>query len=112
MKTTSWVRRGREFLSHVSTKQIEQKLKEEPSGRSHERLQAAQMRRDGKSESEICKNLGHSKSTISKWLNRIEKDGLDAIYDDKSTGRPPKLSACQQDVVRACLEEEPTYLGF
>ena len=112
MKVTSWVRRGKEFLSHVSTKQIEKRLKEEPSGRPHERLQAAQMRRDGKSESEICRILGHNKSTISAWLNRMEKYGLDAIHDGKSTGRPPKLSPDQQDAVRACLEEEPTCWGF
>ena len=112
MKVTSWVKRGKEFLSHVSTDRIEQRLKEEPPGKSRERLQAAQMRRDGKSEGTICKILGHSKSTISAWLKRIEKDGLDAIHDGKSMGRPPKLSPCQQDAVRACLEEEPTYWGF
>ena len=112
MKVTSWVRRGKEFLSHVSTDRIEQRLKEEPPGKSRERLQAAQMRRNGKSESMICKILGRSKSTISAWLNRIEKDGLDAIHDGKSTGRPPKLSPDQQDAVWACLEEDPTLCGF
>ena len=112
MKVTSWVKRGKEFLNHISTDRIEWRLKEEPSGKSRERLQAAQMRRDGKSESTICKILGRSKSTISAWLNRIEKDGLDAIHDGKSPGRPSKLSIYQQDAIRACLEEEPIYWGF
>ena len=97
MKVMSWVKGGREFTGHVGTNRMEQRLKKEPPGKSRERLQAAQMRRDGKSESMICKILGHGKGTMPAWLNRIERDGPDAMHD-KRTGRPSKLSVCQLPV--------------
>ena len=112
LRASLGVKRGVEFLGNIHMSVIEQKFKDEPSGKSHERLHVALLRKQGKSENAIHKILKRGKGTISRWLNRMENDGIDAIHDGKSTGRPCKLSDVQQKTVKNILSNDPTFSGF
>ena len=112
LRASLGVKRGAEFLSNIHTSIIEQKFKDEHSGKSRERLQVALLRRQGQSENAICKMLKRGKGTISRWLNRMESEGIDAIHDGKGTGRSCKLSDKQQKKVKDVLSNDPTFSGF
>ena len=112
MRASLGVKRGVEFLSNIRMSVIEQKFKDEPSGKSRERLHVALLRKQGKSENAIRKMLGRGKGTISRWLNRMESEGISAIHDGKSTGRSCKLSDMQQKKVKNILSNDPTFSGF
>ena len=112
MKPSSGVKRGIEFLKGTTTSEMEHRLKAEHSGKSRERLQAALLRRQGLDLESIRKILGRGKGSISRWLNRMQKEGPDAILDGKSTGRPCKLSKVQQEAVRISLAQDPMCSGF
>ncbi len=112
MKPSSGVKRGIEFLKDTTTSEMEHRLKAEHSGKSRERLQAALLRRQGQDLESIRKILGRGKGSISRWLNRMQKEGPDAILDGKSTGRPCKLSKVQQEAVKISLAQDPMCSGF
>ncbi len=112
MKPSSGVKRGIEFLKGTTTSEMEYRLKAEHSGKSRERLQAALLRRQGQDLESIRKILGRGKGSISRWLNRMQKEGPDAILDGKSTGRPCKLSKVQQEAVKISLAQDPMSSGF
>ena len=60
-------------------------------------LQAAVMRKSGKSQSRIARRLGRSQKTIGDWLRRFrDTGGPEGRYDRKSPGRPCRLSAEQR----------------
>ena len=112
MSVTQGVKKNQEFLKDINTSEIEEMLKKEPPGKPRERLQAALLRREGKCESKISKILGRSKSSISRWLNKMQESGIDARYDGKSTGRRPKVSDAQQEKIKESLSQEPMASGF
>ena len=74
MKPSRGVKRGNDFLPHTGRSDIEAMLKKTPAGKQRERLHAALLRKQGKSEKEIAEILHRSKSTVSEWLNRFERE--------------------------------------
>ena len=72
----------------------------------------ALLRRQDQSEKSICRILGYCKGTISNWLNRMQRNGIDDLHDGKSTGRRPKLTVKQQKIVSNVLSKDPTSSDF
>ena len=100
------------FLTDVDLSDLKRMVRKERPGKSRDRLLAAIMRKEGKSQQYIAEHLGRAQSTISAWLNRMQNEGLEGRYDRKKPGRPSRLSAERQKDVSAALKEEPFKSGF
>jgi transposase len=64
---------------------------------------------DGASGSEICRDVGVSRPTVTRWLERYDAGGIDALTSDRPrSGRPrtvtPELEA---EIVDKTLHEKP-----
>ncbi len=68
MRTAQRVGAAEAFLPDVALLELITAYKSEPSGKSRDRLQAAVMRKRGKSQSSIARRLGRAQSVISCWL--------------------------------------------
>ena len=55
---------------------------------------------DGMSREDAARIGGMDRQTLRDWVHRFNRDGADGLIDGKSPGRPPKLSAEQQEVLR------------
>lgn len=108
----SWISRGEYFLKGVSTNALRKAFVSEQNIRAKTRLHAAFLRRQNKKVEEIAHTLGHTKSAVSKWLNKIEDNGLKAAVPIKQTGRPKRLSTEQLKALRKDLLKEPRKHGY
>ncbi len=63
---------------------------------------------EGKSGYELSEELGLSRPTIQRWLDRYEADGLEGLEDRARSGRPRTVTPeVEAEVVRRTLEEKP-----
>ena len=73
------------------------------------RRQAVKMHRDGKNNTEIAQSLEVHRSTVSTWINRYKKSGLEVLKARK-LGRKPgsgmQLEKQEQDEVRKRIVEK------
>ena len=77
-----------------------------------DRLLACIMRKKGKSIEEIAEELGIPYTTVHRWLVKIAKKGLKAIYDKPKPGRPCRLTTKQLRKVYRIVSEDPKKHGF
>ena len=62
----------------------------------------------GKSSYELAEELGLSRPTIQRWLDRYEADGLQGLEDRPRSGRPRTVTPdVEAEVVEKTLEEDP-----
>lgn len=64
---------------------------------------------DGLSGNEICAQVGVSRPTVTRWLDRYQADGLSALLGDRPrSGRPPTLTPeLEAEIIRKTLHEKP-----
>ena len=90
---------GGGYLSKIGVKVLEEMQRREPLGKAKYILQAAVLRKRGKTLEEIEDCIGIPQGTVHGWLARLESGGLECRYDKKSPGRPPLLNQEQQDAI-------------
>lgn len=78
------VKRGEEFLPDVSISQLSEMQKNEPPGKSRDRLKAAKLRKRGWTLDRIADIAEYAKSTVHGWLLRMQEEGLERRHDRKS----------------------------
>ena len=64
------------------------------------------------STAEVADFLGVDPSSVRRWLAAFRRRGEAGLAARPATGRPPKLSPCQQRIVRRWLADSPTEHGF
>jgi transposase len=75
--------------------------------RQVERAQILLGAAEGLSGYALSEQLGVSRPTIQRWLDRYETDGIAGLEDKPRSGRPRKVTAAvEEDVVRRTLEEK------
>jgi transposase len=67
---------------------------------------------DGYSTAEVAEFLGVDPSTVRRWVIAFRAAGARGLGARPVPGRPPKLTRCQDKVVRRWLSEDPTAFGF
>jgi transposase len=70
---------------------------------------------EGENPTDVIASYGFSRTTIYKWLKRLEraKRGSDPLRSSKGTGRPPKLTAKQgRQLFRWVNGKDPRQYGF
>ena len=82
MRASLDARRGMESPGNIHTSVIEQEFRDEPSGRSSERLHVVSLRKQGKSENTIREMPWRGRGAISRWPNRMERDGIGAMHSN------------------------------
>lgn len=77
------------------------------------RLAGAKLLRAGRlSHAEIARRLGVSRAAIGQWAARLQAGGVHALRRRRATGRPPKLTAVQQQALIGELQADATAAGF
>lgn len=62
---------------------------------------------DGMDRTTAARIGGMDRQTLRDWVHRFNESGLDGLINVKPTGRRPKLSAEQRDVLRELVEAGP-----
>jgi transposase len=76
------------------------------------RMEAARLLREGLSQSEIARELGVHRQSVSRWARELEQSGVRGLRKAKHSGRPPKLSAAQLRDLERALKRGPEAFGF
>src|SRR6202521_6174674 len=71
------------------------------------RLRALAAVYDGKDREAAARIGGMDRQTLRDWVHRFNEHGPDGLINIKPTGRRPKLSAEQRDVLRELVEAGP-----
>src|SRR5712672_4286856 len=71
------------------------------------RLLALAAVHDGMNRSEAARIGGMDRQTLRDWVRRFNESGPDGLINIKPTGRRPKLSAEQRDVLRELVQAGP-----
>ena len=76
------------------------------------RLLAVQRVAEGYSAEEVADFLGIDPRSVRRWLAVVRQHGVAGLAAQVVPGRPAKLSATQEKVVRRWLSDDPTEHGF
>lgn len=107
-----YVGRGEDFLDGFSVGLLKRCYLAERDVRARQRLQAAFLRKRGKTLIEIAEVVGRPFNTVSDWLRRFEERGLKSAKDKPRSGRPKRLSEKQLVVLREDLLKNPVEFGY
>ena len=80
--------------------------------REWRRLRAWQLKQDGWSQRAIAGALGVSEVSVSHWLTRACEGGLESLRTQPGSGRPPRLSPRQKNLIPEFLWHGPEAYGF
>ena len=112
MLNSAHVRNGKEYLPGVQMSKLGEMYRHERPAKSREQLQAAALRKIGKTIKEISNILGRGVGTIHRWLFKMEHEGLESRYDSKSPGRPRLLNREEERLIGNDLDGTPRESGF
>lgn len=83
-----------------------------PAELERRRLLAIQRVAEGYSAEEVAEFLGVNPGTVRRWVTAFRHHGAAGLVAQPVPGRPPKLSATQEKIVRRWLSDCPTEHGF
>src|SRR5512135_1564562 len=83
-----------------------------PDELEHRRLLAVRRLLEGYSTAEVAEFLEVDPRTVRRWLDRFRRDGEAGLRACPVPGRPPKLTATQEKIIRRWLGEAPRKHGF
>ena len=112
MPKAKLVERGEEYLSDIPLDMLDKSYRREKPGKSRDRLQAAVLRKCGRTLDDISKIIGRNASTVHRWLFRLKCKGLEHRHDKKSPGRPRNLTPEQERMIENDLDKPPSESGF
>ena len=85
------VKRGDKYLPDVQLSELEEMYRCECPGKSRDSLQAAVLRKQGRTLEMMAYTMGRGISTTHRWLFRMGREGPDGRHDGKSPGRPTRF---------------------
>lgn len=83
-----------------------------PKQLEQRRLAAIQMIQDGKTQSDVARELNVTTGAVNHWVQAYEKGGEEALKRRPHTGRPPKLTTRQQEQLAEMLLDGAEAHGF
>lgn len=93
----------------VCTKRLRRKP---PSIDAGLRAQAVLLSRQRLTAQEIGDIVGRHRSTVFRWLQAFNQQGVDALHPGKSPGAPPKADAEYRAALAEALRHNPRDLGY
>src|SRR4051794_23785057 len=82
------------------------------AGLEWRRFRALHLKQQGWSRQDIAEALGVSPVSVSRWLARARDDGPEALCAHPGSGRPPKLSRAQHQLIPEFLWHGAEAYGF
>lgn len=104
--------KGSAFLPNTSMQYLKNCYKKETNIRVRDRLLAYMQRKDGKSLTEIAKNLNRCKSTIHDWITRAHQEGIRGRHERSGRGRKYILDENQREELFTDLDQDASEFGF
>src|SRR6202050_2055828 len=82
------------------------------AGLERRRRAAAELLRQGMSQSEVARRLGVHRQSVIRWVRQLAQSGRAGLKQAGRAGRKPKLSANQLQKIERALERGPEALGY
>ena len=76
------------------------------------RLQAARLLRQGLSQSEVARQVGVHRQSVSRWARQLAEEGRSGLKRAGRAGRKPRLGAQDRERVKRALKRGPEHLGY
>jgi transposase len=86
---------------------LRERMTREPNAKQRDRYRAVLLAMDGLEGDEIAGRIGRSPRFVDEWAGRYRRGGIDALVPKKQPGRPPKLTAEQERLLKARLDAGP-----
>lgn len=86
---------------------LQERMTRECNARQRDRYRAVLLAMDGLEGDEIAERVGRSPRFVDEWASRYRKGGVDALLPKKQPGRPPKLTAEQERLLKLRLDAGP-----
>ena len=86
---------------------LEDRVRGEANAKQRDRYRAVLLAMDGLEGDEIALRLGRSPRFVDEWVGRYRRGGLAALRPRKQPGRRPKLTAGQEQRLKARLDAGP-----
>jgi transposase len=100
-------------LDSVSMEELHELLSEVDEGIPTQRILAAIAYKQGDSKTRLAERHDVTWKTVDNWLNRFAEQPIEqAPYDEQRSGRPPKLTEEQRDVLFEELHDSPEEFGY
>lgn len=94
-------------LSEAETMTLEELFRNHGDHRTRIRAHGILLSSKGFIIADISKFYEVNRDSTSRWLDSWESEGLVGLFDDKRSGRPPKLNEEEQKKVFDYVDEEP-----
>ncbi|MGA8568177.1 MAG: IS630 family transposase [Candidatus Binataceae bacterium] len=75
-------------------------------------MEAAQLLKQGVSQSEVARRLGVHRQSVIRWARQLAQSGRAGLKQAGRAGRKPKLSARQLRQIEQALRRGPEALGY
>ncbi len=108
----SKVSSGNQFMKGTSINFLRKACKNERNAKAKIRLKAAILRKQDMRYSQICISLDIIPSTLSNWLNQMNREGISASHRKKYSGSRCFLDKKQLVSLRDDLISGPEKFGF
>ena len=93
---------------HLTIDQLLEAARTEPRPKVARRIQAVAMAQRSLTGAKIAQLTGDDERSIRRWVERYNRDGLDALTDAPRSGRPPKLPRDQEQTFKDRIDAGPT----
>jgi transposase len=94
-------------LNEVEITTLEELFRNHKDFRTRMRGHGVLLSSKGFTIAEISKFYDVNRDSTSRWLSNWESEGIAGLFDDKKSGRPPKLNEAEQKRVVDYVKEEP-----
>jgi len=81
-------------------------------GLERRRMAAAELLKQGVSQSEVARRLGVHRQSVIRWVRQLAQSGRSGLKQAGRAGRKPKLSARQLRKIEQALRRGPETLGY
>src|SRR5260370_21361747 len=87
-------------------------VRRDVAGLEGRRRAAAELRKQGVSQSEVARRLGVHRQSVIRWARQLAQSGRAGLKQAGRAGRKPKLSASQLRKIERALKRGPETLGY
>lgn len=90
----------------LPVREFEERFKSEKNVRAKTRLHILFLRRRNQTQQNISDLVGVTQATVSNVCARFLERGFDSVYNRPRSGRPPRLSKKQKELLKKAMSKE------